>query len=58
MASDYVKEHPDYVRAVMSESMIHAPSYCHYCGSEQGLQQEGCHIRCVACGQISNGCGD
>jgi hypothetical protein len=57
MASDYVREHPDYVRGVLEDSIIESSTYCHHCGADQ-VNREGCHIRCNRCGGVSEGCGD
>lgn len=57
---DYVPEHPDYVRGVLTSSIqdyARESTFCHHCGYEQ-VTTETCHVRCPKCGQISEGCGD
>ena len=49
MASDYIAEHPDYVRGVLEDSImsIHEEegSLCDMCGRELE-NQVGCHYQC------------
>ena len=58
MASDYKKETPNYVRGVLTDSIIQCLTFCHYCGERVDLIRNGFHIYCNKCGHTSEGCGD
>ena len=32
--------------------------FCHYCGERNEIEIETCHLRCLKCHAVSNGCGD
>jgi hypothetical protein len=48
----------------MTESDFHIKpeeferGYCQHCGETENIQIETCHLRCLACGNVSGGCGD
>jgi hypothetical protein len=58
MASDYVREHPDYVRGTLEDSIINCSRFCHQCGETRELDVNGCHVYCRRCKSVSEGCGD
>jgi hypothetical protein len=47
MATDYVKEHPDYVRGVLEDSIAecYSNNECEMCGREIN-NRVGCHYQC------------
>lgn len=58
MASDYVREHPEYVRGILEDSIIQCSTYCHHCGEERNISRDGCHVYCHRCNAVSEGCAD
>ncbi len=46
MATDYVKEHPNYVRGVLEDAILDcANNVCDMCGADLD-NQVGCHYQC------------
>ena len=58
MASDYVREHPEYVRGVLTDQILYCSTFCHKCGEEINVTRDGCHVYCHECGSVSEGCSD
>lgn len=48
----------------MTESDFHIKpeefnrGFCQMCGEEEDLQIETCHLRCLKCGAVSEGCSE
>lgn len=40
------------------ESESETEMFCPYCGEEERVRIETCHLVCEICGQTADGCGD
>lgn len=61
MASDYVREHPEYVRGMLEDSIIDLMEdygvMCRRCNTRVATKSS-CYSVCPNCNEINRSCGD